>query len=81
MWKNGNLNLKMATHILSRILKLNLIMENIKVSKHPYRLFFMKGTIVQEHELPQIPYHVYQFTSFEDIISGHASPNVLVGNS
>ena len=52
-----------------------------KVSKHPYRLLFMKGMIMQERELPQIPYYVYQFTSFEDIMSGHASPNVLVGNS
>ncbi|KAL3014700.1 hypothetical protein AAZX31_06G120500 [Glycine max] len=42
------------------------------------RLFFTKGTIVKEHELLEIPEHVYDFTTFEEILSGQASSDVLV---
>ncbi|KAJ1402958.1 hypothetical protein SESBI_27564 [Sesbania bispinosa] len=49
-----------------------------KVSKHPFQLIFMKGTTVRECNLSQIPERVYKFTSFEDILSGKAPPDVLV---
>ncbi|KAJ1399960.1 hypothetical protein SESBI_29938 [Sesbania bispinosa] len=49
-----------------------------KVSKHPFKLLFIKGTIVKEQQIPNIPPNIYEFISFEDILSGKASPDVLV---
>ncbi|KAJ1395774.1 Nucleic acid-binding, OB-fold [Sesbania bispinosa] len=49
-----------------------------KVSKHPFKLLFTKGTIVKEQQIPNIPPNIYEFISFEDILSGKASPDVLV---
>ncbi|KAJ1378551.1 Nucleic acid-binding, OB-fold [Sesbania bispinosa] len=49
-----------------------------KVSKHPLKLLFTKGTIVKEQQIPNIPPNIYEFISFEDIMSGKTSPDVLV---
>lgn len=51
-----------------------------RTSNHPYKLVFMKGTIVQARQIPEIPHNIYHFTPFDDILAGGASTEVLVGN-
>ncbi|XP_057434366.1 uncharacterized protein LOC130727274 [Lotus japonicus] len=49
-----------------------------RTSNHPYKLVFMKGTIVQARQIPEIPHNIYHFTPFDDILAGGASTEVLV---
>ncbi|KAJ1406030.1 hypothetical protein SESBI_25482 [Sesbania bispinosa] len=49
-----------------------------KLCNHLYKVGFMKGTNVRQVDFPQIPLNVFQFTSFEDIIKGNASTDVLI---
>ncbi|KAE9598889.1 putative nucleic acid-binding protein [Lupinus albus] len=46
--------------------------------KHPFKLIFQKGTIMTNKQLSDIPLYIYQFTAFEDILSGVATTNVLI---
>ncbi|KAF1893724.1 hypothetical protein Lal_00002243, partial [Lupinus albus] len=46
--------------------------------KHPFKLIFQKGTITTNKQLLEIPPYIYQFTTFEDILSGVANTNVLI---
>ncbi|KAF1859166.1 hypothetical protein Lal_00000997 [Lupinus albus] len=40
--------------------------------------FDVKGTIMTNKQLSEIPLYIYQFTAFEDILSGVATTNVLI---
>ncbi|KAF1862314.1 hypothetical protein Lal_00026841 [Lupinus albus] len=40
--------------------------------------FDVKGTIMTNKQLLEIPPYIYQFTTFEDILSGVATTNVLI---
>ncbi|KAE9607669.1 putative nucleic acid-binding protein [Lupinus albus] len=45
--------------------------------KHPFNLIFQKGTIMTNKQLSEIPPYIYQFTAFEDILSGVATTNFI----
>lgn len=51
-----------------------------KICNHQYKLVFAKATIAKEHDLPAIPFYKYDFTSFGDLLTGDASPVMLIGN-
>ncbi|XP_019414181.1 PREDICTED: uncharacterized protein LOC109325982 [Lupinus angustifolius] len=47
-------------------------------SNHSFKLIFQKGTIMKNKELPEIPLYIYKFTTFEDILNGVVTSDVLV---
>lgn len=53
--------------------------EDYKTTKHGYKLVFVKGTMLKEQDLPDIPHYGYDFTKFETIINKNVVADVLIG--
>ena len=41
-----------------------------KVTHHGFKINFVKSTKVTPHEIPEIPKTMFNFTKFDDIVSG-----------
>ncbi|KAI4351317.1 hypothetical protein L6164_005691 [Bauhinia variegata] len=52
--------------------------QQLRVSKLPYKLKFVRTTTIRECVLANIPVHAFLFTPFEEILSKKAPSNVLV---
>ncbi|KAG4382694.1 hypothetical protein GLYMA_14G139850v4 [Glycine max] len=52
--------------------------EDYKTTKHGYKLVFVKGTMLKEQDLLDIPHYVYDFTKFESIINKNVVADVLI---
>ena len=50
-----------------------------KVSGADLQLYFVKSSIVNECSRPEIPNNVYKFAAFNDITSGVAKADTLIG--
>lgn len=42
-------------------------------------MVFVKGTMLKEQDLPDIPHYGYDFTKFETIINKNVVADVLIG--
>ena len=50
-----------------------------KATHHGFKINFVNATKVTPHEIPEIPKKMYNFTMFDDIVSGSISTNFLIG--
>ena len=48
-------------------------------TKHAFKLNFVNSTKVKEQDFPMIPEMVYDFTLFDDVLTGSANPDYLIG--
>jgi len=48
-------------------------------TKHAFKLNFVTSTKVKEQDFPMIPEMVYGFTLFDDVLTGSANPDYLIG--
>ncbi|KAL5194290.1 hypothetical protein HKD37_20G056387 [Glycine soja] len=49
-----------------------------KATHHGFKINFVNATKVTPHEIPEIPKKMYNFTMFDDIVSGSISTNFLI---
>lgn len=50
-----------------------------RVCLHPYKFIFIGVTIIREVELHDVPFKIYEFVEFCDIIRGNFERGLLVG--
>lgn len=50
-----------------------------RVCRHLFKLLFTYGTTLREMDLLNIPFNLYEFQSFEDIVNDTYDPNMLIG--
>ena len=53
--------------------------DHYKATHHDFKINFVNATKLTPHEIPEIPKIMYNFIMFDDILSGSANINFLIG--